>query len=616
MVLGLAGTGSGFVAVGEHTGNGPGAVVWTASAGRPWQRWSGTARGLTARGGHVAGLRWAAAAGSVVVAGGPVTGAAGRGRRPASGLWRSTDGGRTWAPVKLPAGHGATGALTGLASDGSAFVAVRPGQAGGHRDAVTYVSTRGSTWRYAGKLTAGRRTSLQVTAVSGDSHGFVAAADAHGSRLAFFSAHGVGWQQTANPGSGVAGLTAGPGGALLVAGNTQPGTGPGTRPHLLFSGPAGRQQVGRAVLAAAATPDVTVDGLAADGHTLVAAGASGGSPALWLATARHWAPARIMLPGAWRSGTLVSVVHGGRGWLAVGHAAAPAPVGSGPSPARPVALTSAAGISWAPASAGSPLAAPGASLAQAAAGPAGYVVVGSALPGSAARHTPVPVAWHSKGLGTWARVPLPVPGGSAAGGAAAGGAAAGQVLAVTATAPGFVAVGSAGSRPVAWTSPTGSAWRFTAVPRPAGAVSAVLTQVTAAGGRVVAAGYEWRAGPAPVPFTAASADGGRTWRDSELPAPPAPALVTAVTAAGHGFVAVGSGAAGGHTGLPGRQVMLAWWSSDGLTWHGAVPAGGGRGGRLVLHINAVTAGNGMLTGAGFAASTAAEHPVLWHARYG
>jgi hypothetical protein len=36
----------------------------------------------------------------------------------------------------------------------------------------------------------------------------------------------------------------------------------------------------------------------------------------------------------------------------------------------------------------------------------------------------------------------------------------------------------------------------------------------------------------------------------------------------------------------------------------------------VLHINAVTAGNGMLTGAGFAASTAAEHPVLWHARYG
>ena len=31
-VLGLAGTGSGFVAVGEHTGSQPGPVVWTAAA--------------------------------------------------------------------------------------------------------------------------------------------------------------------------------------------------------------------------------------------------------------------------------------------------------------------------------------------------------------------------------------------------------------------------------------------------------------------------------------------------------------------------------------------------------------------------------------------------------
>ena len=112
-----------------------------------------------------------------------------------------------------------------------------------------------------------------------------------------------------------------------------------------------------------------------------------------------------------------------------------------------------------------------------------------------------------------------------------------------------------------------------------------------------------------MPFTAVSADGGRTWRDSVLPAPPAPAVVTALTAAGHGFVAVG------HTGLPGRPVMLAWWSSDGLTWQDGVPAGGGPGGAFVTQINAVTAGNGTLTGAGFAAGTAAEHPVLWHARY-
>jgi hypothetical protein len=29
----------------------------------------------------------------------------------------------------------------------------------------------------------------------------------------------------------------------------------------------------------------------------------------------------------------------------------------------------------------------------------------------------------------------------------------------------------------------------------------------------------------------------------------------------------------------------------------------------------LTAENGTLTGAGFATSTTAEHPVLWHARY-
>ena len=129
---------------------------------------------------------------------------------------------------------------------------------------------------------------------------------------------------------------------------------------------------------------------------------------------------------------------------------------------------------------------------------------------------------------------------------------------------------------------------------------------------MVAAGYAWRAGSVPAggrPFAAVSADGGRTWRDSVLPAPPGPGEVTALAAAGHGFVAVG------RTGLPGRQVMVAWWSSNGLTWHESAPAGGGLNGPFVMQINAVTAGRGTLTGAGFAASTAAEHPVLWHARY-
>jgi hypothetical protein len=620
-VLGLAGTNTGFVAVGEHTGPQRGPVVWTSSAGRPWQRWTGPARGLTARSGHVTALRWVAAQGAVVVAGGPITGSAGQGERPYAGVWRSTDGGLTWRPVTLPAGHGSTDGLAGLAASGAGFVAVRPGHAAGRQDAVAYRSAQGVNWRYADKLTPVRRTSLLVTTMSGNSHGFVVAASVHGAEVAFTSARGRDWHQTtAGAGAGVAGLTAGPGGTVVVAGNIQPETGAAEiRPHLILIGPAARRQVGQAVLAASATPDVTVNGLAAGGGALVAAGSAGGSPALWLASSGRWAPVGVLLPQAWRNGALVSVAHGGDGWLAIGRAgAAPsaeAPVPAVPPASQPVVLTSATGTSWTPADTLGPLVAPGNVLAQAAAGPAGYVVVGSArtggttVGGATASGNPAsgdaaPAAWYSKNLSTWAHATLPVPGSYVPAGAPGS-----QVLAVTAAAPGFVAVGSAGSSPAAWTSQNGSAWNFTAVPLPAGATGAALTQVTAQGTREVAAGYAWRAGSAPVPFAAVSADGGRTWRDARLPTPNAPAVVTALTATAHGFVAVG------HTVPPGRPAMLAWWSADGLTWQDGVSAGGGPGTSLVTQINAVTAGNGTLTGAGFAVSTTAEHPVLWHARY-
>jgi len=389
---------------------------------------------------------------------------------------------------------------------------------------------------------------------------------------------------------------------VVVAGNSGPGTGAaGFRPHLILISPAAREQVGRAVLAATATPDVTVNGLAAGGRSLVAAGSAGGSPALWLASSGRWAPVRVQLPQTWRNGALVSVTHGGDGWLAIGRAsAAPSaqvPVPAAPPASQPVILTSATGTSWTPVSALSPLAAHGNALLQTAAGPAGYVVAGSARTGG----TTAPAAWYSTDLATWARAALPVPSGYVPAGTPGS-----QALAVTAAGPGFVAVGSAGNTPVAWTSQNGSAWQFTALPVPAGAAGAALTQVTAQGTRVVAAGYAWPAGSAPVPFGAVSADGGRTWRDARLPAPPAPAVVTALTAAGHGFVAVG------HTGPPGRPVMLAWWSADGLTWQDGVSAGGGT---IVTQINSLSAGNGTLTGAGFAAGGVAEHPVLWHARY-
>jgi len=224
--------------------------------------------------------------------------------------------------------------------------------------------------------------------------------------------------------------------------------------------------------------------------------------------------------------------------------------------------------------------------------PPGEVHTAGALPAA-------PAAWFSANLNTWAPAPLT--------GAVGGG----QVLAVTTARSGFVAAGAAGSAPAVWTSPGGSAWQLRTLPRPAGAASAVLTKVTAIGDNVVAIGSEYRGAVAgaPIPFAAVSADGGRTWRESVLPAPLGPAVVTALTAAGRGFVAVG------HPGLPGQPGLLAWWSANGVTWHYAGPAGGGVPGPFVTQLNAVTAENGTLTGAGFAVSGSAEHPVLWHARY-
>jgi hypothetical protein len=260
-----------------------------------------------------------------------------------------------------------------------------------------------------------------------------------------------------------------------------------------------------------------------------------------------------------------------------------------------VILMSASGTSWTTAPGTGPLTVPGTSLAAAAAGPAGYVVVGAAQ----VSDRPAPAAWFSADLNTWAPAALT--------GAVGGG----QVLAVTTARSGFVAAGAAGGAPAVWTSPGGSAWQLRALPRPAGAASAVLTKVTAIGDKVVAIGSEYRGAAAgsPVPFAAVSADGGRTWRETVLPAPLGPAEVTALTAAGRGFVAVG------HPGLPGQPGLLTWWSANGATWHYAGPAGGGVPGPFVTQLNAVTAENGTLTGAGFAASGSAEHPVLWHARY-
>jgi hypothetical protein len=419
--------------------------------------------------------------------------------------------------------------------------------------------------------------------------------------------------------------TVAPGFVAVSAGyRRQPGSGAaGVSPYLLLAGQgaaAKPTEVGQAVLAAAAAADVTVDSLAAAGGEQVAAGGGDGSPALWWAPAGgHWARAVVSMPASWSPGSLTSVVHGSAGWLAVGDAGLPAqplPLAPPIPPAQhlppaapvPVIMTSASGRAWGPGAGAQPLAALGTALAQAAAGPTGYVVVGSqAGPGG----RPAAAAWYSARLSTWARAAVARAGGTAAPGPAG---TAGQMLGVTADRSGFAAVGSAGSAPAVWISRDGSAWRLTVLPLPAGAASAVLTRVAAVGGQVVAVGDYSPAGvgrrvAGPAPFAAISADGGRTWREAVLHAPGTPSAVTALTAAGSGFVAVGV------TGVAGNQAMICWWSPNGVSWQGGQLVAGPLQGRGVQQLTALSAAGGVLTGAGYAVTQSGEHPVTWRARY-
>jgi hypothetical protein len=358
------------------------------------------------------------------------------------------------------------------------------------------------------------------------------------------------------------------------------------------------------VLAAAGTADVTVNSLAGAAGEQVAAGTADGAPALWWSTADgQWAAGTVSMPAAWHPGSLTSVVHGGSGWLAVGQAGPPAQPGLPPPTA--VAATSADGRTWRPAANAQQFAAPGTALTQAAVGPTAYVVVGSAAEPGSGR---VAAAWSSVGLSTWTRATV------GTGGAIAPGPA-GQMLAVTADRSGFAAVGSAGNAAAVWISRTGSSWQPIALPLPPGTASAVLTRVTAVAGRVVAVGTaatQAAAGPparGSVPFAAVSTDGGRHWHETVLAGPAGPAAVTALTAAGGGFVAAGL------TGQPGAQAMLVWWSTDGLSWQRGRPVTGPLPGRGVQQMTALTARGDLLTGTGYAVTQSGEQPIRWQAHY-
>lgn len=622
-VLALAGTGRGFLAVGENVPGGDQAkatpVAWTSADGLSWKRLPATSLHLATRArGRVLRLTRVAAHGSDVIVEGQLATAHGRGKHLVTSLsdavWRSRNGGRSWAAAHLPAGHGATGQIAGVAVAGQRFVAIRAGHtAKTGSDAVAYASRSGSDWTRVATIAAAKKDHLKITAVGGSDQGAVVSGQLAGrARVAWVSTNGRAWRRVAGLGSSartLAGVTVTAGGTVVAAGATAHAA-DGQQPYLVL---AGRQAsaVNFAAIAGVAAPALRVSGIAVAGRTRVAVGSANGYPAIWSAPG----------PGGWQRitspvltrpglGTLASVVHGRAGWLAVGAVTAG-------SSSRPVVVTSAGRAGWQAADGETAFAGPGITLSQAAAGRSGNVIVGrQVIPARTVTKTTivhrhrhvtkhvipsrvVAAAWSSAGLSGWTR-------GTGVGAGDLDGPGARQMDAVTAAGTGYVAVGSLRHAPAVWTSLDGRRWALTALPPPAGARGGVLQQVAAQGRVIVATGNETTAAGTAA-FAAYSTDGGKSWQQTLLSAPGRLAAVTALAAPGRGFEAVGT------VGRPGNQRVIVWSSRDGISWHAREPVGTGLSSRGSQAITALASSGSVVTGVGYVATPTMEQPTLWRA---
>ncbi len=625
-------TGSGFIAAGVNTPDGDQAkatpVIFLSSGGTSWSRLGADRLHLAAGSGRALDIRLAAATGQLILIAGdvatPTTVTSGGSRHEVTvrtgGAWLSDDGGLSWTPVTVPTGRGAQDQFSDAAATTDGFLLVRPATVDGVRAADVYRSSNGTAWTFAATLTtpAGFTPGL----MNGSSEGAVLAGQSGRTLTAFTSPDGARWRQAPAFGSAAAetisGVAATKAGAVVAAGTSTTfggsqqlitvtggaGGAAGADGAGESSGSGGVRNVSLAAIPGGVQPQLAVNAIAAEGSRRVAVGSANGFPAAWLSAdgGRTWhratgnATAVLTRPGVQQ---LTGITHGSAGWLAVGGVTASAPE-------HPVVIGSADGSVWSAADSEPVFTGSGLFTEQAAAGRDGYVIVGWQLVAGAADAAGQPVtptrtvaaAWWSAGLTGWLRAGAAVAG-------ALDGAGNSQMLAVTATADGFLAVGSHDSRPAAWTTADGRTWSQADLPLPAGATGALLQHVAADGRAVVAAGVA-QTSAGQVPFAARSVDGGRAWTESALPVPAGTAQVSALTAADGGFTMTGTFGAGS-----GEQDVVVWTSPDGTTWKAATPAGPGLASPGVQAITGLASSGRTLTGVGFTATPAGEQPTLW-----
>ena len=611
-------TAHGFIAVGASAPGGEAArstpLIFLSANGTSWQRLDAARLRLPAGNGHALTIRSVAAAGNLILIAGDaattqVTGKPKRtGPVQAGVAWLSADGGATWAPVAgTAAGHGAQPQIAAVAAVGHGFVLLRPAIVARRPAADVFSSPNGLTWTFRATLRAAAGFTALMANGGPDGVAVTGQEEGPGRTLtAFASADGQTWHQARPFGTAaaevVSGVALAPDGAVVTAGISDAPD--GRQPVLALTGVnTAAQRVDIAKIPGAVEPQVAVNSIAAQGSTQVAVGSADGYPAAWTSGngGSSWTravgalPAVLSRPGSQR---LTSVTHGPMGWLAVGDVTAAAPE-------HPVVVVSADGTSWQAADGERVFGAPGLFTEQAAANARGYVIVGhqnvkQVQNGRVVSGRSEAAVWWSATLTGWQR----------AGDATAGaldGTGDRQMTAVTASGSGFVAVGSHGNQPSAWTSADGGrTWRQADLPLPVGATRAVLEHVASAGRVEVAVGTAVTTAGLPVPFAASSANGGASWAESALPVPASLTSVTALAAAGGSFTATGT-----YGSTPGHQNVVVWTSADGSAWRAAEPAGQGLTGPGIHAITGLAVAGSTLAGVGFTASPGGEQPVFW-----
>ena len=389
--------------------------------------------------------------------------------------------------------------------------------------------------------------------VKGSGYGFVVTGASAAGQLVAYTSTGTGtaWLPTGPLGNAAAesvvGATVAPAGTIVAIGYTAASKTSQQPVFLEASTDGSVRPVSLAGIAGAAIPEMKVNSTAVAGGLQIAVGSANGYPAVWRKGAGGtWTlvSSLALVAADPRLRALTSVTHGPAGWLAVG---APGPV----------VLTSADGANWGVAGGNITQDLAGVSAVAATSGPAGYVIVGKLVaPGGGC----VADVWWSANLTSWTRAhDMNDATGSS------------QVLAVAASAHGFVSVGSHDGQPAVWTTSNGRSWETIVLPLPDGASTAVAPagrdqrrQRGRAGpghdGHGPAVGSATGTAPGAVPFAELSADGGQTWQQVPFSSPGPDTAFTALTADAAGFTAAGL------FGPPGQQDVALWTSANGVSW--------------------------------------------------